>query len=88
MMTKFLPLFLILAFCLLSLTEAKTYECEPQEREVKCCPDTYEPVCAHNPKIRTIIAPCPKFEQYKNRCEACKNPAVDYFYNGECESFY
>ena len=81
-------LILVLFQLLIFTTNSKTYECEPQEREVKSCLDIYEPVCAHNPKIRTIMAPCPKFEQYKNRCEACKNPAVDYFYHGECETFY
>ena len=96
-MNKIVSLLLVLVIlqCCFSFTEAskgchvpKKYKCKASERNVDACAEIYQPVCGHNPYIRCIRAPCPQFEQFGNRCEACKNENIDYIYYGKCKSLY
>ena len=90
-----LILVILQASFLIQFSEAKPvsikpilYKCTYKERHVKFCPKIYKPVSAHNTHIFCIRAPCPQYQSYLNRCLACKNKYVDYFYYGKCHSLY
>ena len=57
------------------LEEDRIY-CMPEQRDVEVCPMVYEPVCGYKEDGTS--------ETYGNDCEACKNPEVIYYIEGEC----
>jgi hypothetical protein len=51
------------------------------------CAQMYQPVCASvDTGVRCITTPCPSAESkpYPNACEACRDPAVQGYQEGEC----
>ena len=85
-----LILVILQASFLIKSAEAKpmVYKCTDKERHVKFCPKIYKPVCAHDTHIVCVKAPCPQYQTYLNKCMACKNKYVDYYYYGKCHSLY
>ncbi len=62
-------------------TGNKTY-CPPGERPQACTLE-YAPVCGwFNESIKCIKEPCAG--TYGNKCQACANPSVEYWTEGEC----
>ncbi len=60
------------------------FSCTPEQREAKACAEIYLPVCA-TVNIQCIRAPCyPVNQTFPNACEACRNPLVELYSDGEC----
>jgi len=60
--------------------------CPPKRgnEETKACIALYEPVCA-KVNVQCFRAPCPPVDQtFGNSCEACNNPLVTKYTEGEC----
>lgn len=57
------------------LEEDRVY-CTEEQRFAEVCPMVYEPVCGYKEDGTS--------ETYGNDCEACKNPEVIYYVEGEC----
>jgi len=67
----------------------------PVSQEISCPPKTgnegnmacialYKPVCA-SVQVQCVRAPCPPIKQtFGNSCEACNNPLVNAYTEGEC----
>lgn len=66
-------------------TPAKTY-CTAEQREgdePKICTLEYMPVCGwFNSSIQCFAYPCA--QTYGNKCQACADPTVEYWTQGEC----
>jgi hypothetical protein len=64
---------------------SSTIACEDADRNPqKECPAVEDPVCA-TVQIQCVKAPCdPIKETFGNACEACRNPLVSEYANGEC----
>ena len=59
--------------------------CNSEQRQADVCAEIYQPVCAVV-EIQCIKAPCdPVSQTFGNKCEACKNPLVKSYVNGECK---
>src|SRR3989338_1561990 len=57
--------------------------CTAESREVEFCTKEYRPVCGwFNESIKCIAYPCAITAS--NPCEACHNPQVEYWTEGEC----
>lgn len=58
--------------------------CATPRRKADVCADVYAPVCAKI-NIQCIKAPCNPIRQtFQSGCDACKNPFVESYTNGEC----
>jgi hypothetical protein len=58
--------------------------CSPESRGVQICTAIYAPVCA-KVNIQCIKAPClPIEETFASQCNACANPLVESYVQGEC----
>lgn len=60
-------------------------QCKPEQRGEKICTALYAPVCA-TVNVQCIKAPCdPVRQTFGNSCEACANPLVHSYTQGECK---
>ena len=60
-------------------------QCKPEQRNAQACIALYAPVCA-TVEIQCVKAPCNPIPQtFGNSCEACANPLVRSYNNGECK---
>ncbi|KKU82706.1 MAG: hypothetical protein UY09_C0007G0014 [Parcubacteria group bacterium GW2011_GWA2_47_8] len=58
--------------------------CEPSQRNAEICIQLYAPVCA-TVNVQCITTPCNPVQQtFGNSCEACANPLVEGYVQGEC----
>ena len=58
--------------------------CQPSQRQGDVCFALYDPVCA-KVNIQCVTIPCdPVNQTFSNPCEACRNPLVESYTNGEC----
>ena len=58
--------------------------CEENQRNVDICTLDYTPVCA-TVNVQCVTEPChPVYETYGNSCQACSNPLVEFYIEGEC----
>ena len=66
------------------LPDAQITNCLPEQRNSEVCIKIYQPVCA-KVNVQCIKAPCPPMVQtFGNSCEACANPLVESYVEGEC----
>lgn len=64
----------------------KEFSCPPKtgKEEEMACIALYKPVCA-TVDVQCFRAPCPPIQQtFGNSCEACNNPLVSSYTEGEC----
>ncbi len=62
----------------------KAVDCLPEQRKAEACDDIYQPVCGQV-QVECIKAPCyPVKETFGNPCQACLNPRVLSYTEGEC----
>ncbi len=87
--TKFTLAVLLVLFCFSSFGFAKgclgqkRTRCLAKDREGDVCPMIYDPVCGHKPDIVCVTTPC-NYITYGNACEACHDPEVKSYTQGEC----
>ncbi len=64
--------------------EAETHYCTDEDRKAEACIEVYRPVCGwFDPdQIQCFAYPCAA--TYSNECEACRDPRVLYWTEGEC----
>jgi len=63
----------------------KAIQCSAEQKQAEFCTKEYIPVCGwFSQNVKCIKYPCANV--YSNKCEACKDPIVEYYTEGECPS--
>ena len=87
--TQFILAVLLVFFCFSTLgfaqgfLDQKATRCLDKDREGESCTMIYDPVCGHRPDIVCVTTPC-IYITYSNACEACHDPDVESYTQGEC----
>jgi len=90
-MTHFTKLAILSIFLILLKSRAQDTEnlqgflCSAQSRQGDVCPDIYAPVCAFRFDVTCQNSAC-FYITYPNSCEACHDPNVQGYVDGECDS--
>jgi len=64
--------------------EVEVFGCTPEQKEVRACITTYQPVCG-SVNVLCIIEPClPVLQTFSNSCIACQNRLVGSYTEGPC----
>ncbi len=66
----------VIGLVVMAMQDGDRVYCEQEQREVDMCKTLWDPVCGYTEDGQK--------ETYGNSCEACKDPDVEYWVEGEC----